>query len=77
MFTQRVTSSPDFSLFCGSCSEGLCCLEDPESPRHVNRVRSIILLELLALCWLTSLVGKAAVAQEREIMGSSGSLLIK
>lgn len=58
-------------------TEGLCDWEDPESPPYVNGVRSVVLPELLALCWLTGLVSKAAVTQEREIMGFSWSLLIK
>lgn len=42
-------------------TEGLCDLDGPEPPPHGNSVRSMILLELLAVCWLTGLVRKAAV----------------
>lgn len=53
MVTQRVTSSPDFRVLLWQRSsvrirktEGLCNVEDPESPPHVNSVTSILLESL-------------------------------
>lgn len=72
MFTRAVTSSAGFgvaALVRIGKTEGLCSLEDPASPPHLNSVRSVILLESLALCWLTGLVSEAALTQERTVNG--------
>lgn len=49
-------------------TEGLCDLEEaepPPPPPHADSVSSVTVLELLPLCWLTGLVSKAALTQER------------
>lgn len=69
MFTRAVTSSAGFgvaALVRIGKTEGVCSLEDPASPPHLN---SVILLESLTLCWLTGLVSEAALTQERAVNG--------